>query len=48
VGGVMGLTTAFQGYGRFVLTASDATQFAWEGNKVIGETQNSLFNVNNV
>ena len=43
VGGVMGLTTAFQGYGRFVLTASDATQFAWEGNKVIGESQNSLF-----
>jgi hypothetical protein len=43
VGGAMGLTTAFQGYGRFVLTASDATQFAWEGNKVIGETQNSLF-----
>jgi len=28
VGGVMGLTRAFQGYGRFVLTASDATQFA--------------------
>lgn len=42
-GGVMGLTQAFQGYGRFVLTASDATQFAWEGNKVIGETDNSLF-----
>ena len=43
IGGAMGMTTAFQGYGRFVLTASDATQFAWEGNKVIGETQNSLF-----
>src|SRR6266496_4715648 len=43
VGGVMGLTQAFQGYGRFVLTASDATQFAWEGNKLIGETDNSLF-----
>jgi multiple sugar transport system substrate-binding protein len=42
-GGVMGLTRAFQGYGRFVLTASDATQFAWEGNQVIGETDNSLF-----
>jgi hypothetical protein len=25
------------------LTASDATQFAWEGDKVIGETDNSLF-----
>src|SRR5215207_1032089 len=44
VGGAMGITVAFQGYGRFVLTASDATQFAWEGDKVIGETtQNSLF-----
>jgi hypothetical protein len=42
-GGVMGFTHAFQGYGRFVLTASDATQFAWEGDKVIGETDNSLF-----
>lgn len=43
IGGVMGLTQAFQGYGRFVLTASDATQFAWEGDKVIGDTDNSLF-----
>ena len=43
VGGIMGMTQAFQGYGRFVLTASDATQFAWEGDKVIGETDNSLF-----
>jgi len=43
LGGSMGMTKAFQGYGRFVLTASDATQFAWEGNKVIGETENSLF-----
>ena len=43
VGGPMGMARAFQGYGRFVLTASDATQFAWEGNKVIGQTDNSLF-----
>src|SRR5687767_4879547 len=43
VGGVMGMTRAFQGYGRFVLTASDSTQFAWEGDKVIGQTDNSLF-----
>lgn len=43
VGGAMGLMLAFQGYGRYVLTASDATQFAWEGDKVIGETENSLF-----
>ena len=43
LGGPMGLASAFQGYGRFVLMASDATQFAWEGDKIIGETQNSLF-----
>jgi uncharacterized caspase-like protein len=43
VGGTMGMTRAFQGYGRFVLTASDATQFAWEGDQVIGQTDNSLF-----
>lgn len=43
VGGMMGMMSALQGYGRFVLTASDATQFAWEGDKVIGETRNSLF-----
>jgi hypothetical protein len=43
IGGAMGMLSAFQGYGRYVLTASDATQFAWEGNQVIGETENSLF-----
>ena len=43
VGGTMGMVSAFQGYGRFILTASDATQFAWEGDSVIGETDNSLF-----
>lgn len=43
VGGTMGMVAALQGYGRFILTASDATQFAWEGDKVIGTTQNSLF-----
>lgn len=42
-GGTMGMVSALQGYGRFVLTASDSTQFAWEGNRIIGETQNSLF-----
>lgn len=46
-GGSIGTASAFEGtgYGRVVLTASDATQFAWEGNKVIGEgeTENSLF-----
>lgn len=43
VGGAMGMMAAFQGYGRYVLTASDATQFAWEGDQVIGATDNSLF-----
>lgn len=45
-GGSVGTASAFEGtgYGRIVLTASDSTQFAWEGDKVIGgETQNSLF-----
>jgi ABC-type transport system substrate-binding protein len=40
----IGIATAFEaGYGRIILTASDSTQFAWEGDKVIGETDNSLF-----
>ncbi|HXQ37015.1 MAG TPA: caspase family protein, partial [Anaerolineales bacterium] len=43
VGGTMGMVSAFQGYGRYVLTASDEIQFAWEGDKIIGETDNSLF-----
>jgi hypothetical protein len=43
VGGAMGMVSAFQGYGRYVLTASDEIQFAWEGDKIIGETNNSLF-----
>jgi len=44
-GGSIGTATAFEGtgYGRVVLTASDSTQFAWEGDKVIGDTENSLF-----
>src|SRR6266511_6027273 len=41
VGGTMGMVSAFQGYGRYVLTASDEIQFAWEGDKIIGETDNS-------
>ena len=47
VGVTIGTSTAFEGtgYGRVVLTATDATQFAWEGDKIIGEkaTSNSLF-----
>jgi formylglycine-generating enzyme required for sulfatase activity len=45
IGGSVGTASAFEGtgYGRVVLTASDSTQFAWEGDQVIGETENSLF-----
>ncbi|MBN1148998.1 MAG: SUMF1/EgtB/PvdO family nonheme iron enzyme, partial [Anaerolineales bacterium] len=32
-----------EGYGRAVLTASDATQYAWEGEQVRGQPQASLF-----
>jgi hypothetical protein len=40
----IGTAAAFEaGYGRIILTASDATQFAWEGDQVIGDTDNSLF-----
>lgn len=45
VGGSMGMATAFEGsgFGRVVLTATDATQYAWEGDKLIGNTQKSVF-----
>jgi formylglycine-generating enzyme required for sulfatase activity/uncharacterized caspase-like protein len=45
VGQSMGMATAFEGsgFGRGVLTATDATQYAWEGDKVIGNTQKSVF-----
>jgi hypothetical protein len=40
----IGTATAFEsGYGRVILTASDSTQYAWEGDEIIGETDNSLF-----
>jgi len=40
----IGTASAFEaGYGRIILAASDSTQFAWEGDQVIGETDNSLF-----
>lgn len=40
----IGTASAFEGgYGRVILTASDSTQYAWEGDQVIGETDNSLF-----
>ena len=33
----------FQGYGRIVLTASNSTQYAFQGDEVIGEAQKSVF-----
>ena len=40
----IGTSTAFEaGTGRIILTASDTTQFAFEGEKIIGETDKSLF-----
>jgi uncharacterized caspase-like protein len=33
----------FHGQGRYILTATDKTQFAWEGDQLIGEAKNSLF-----
>jgi formylglycine-generating enzyme required for sulfatase activity/uncharacterized caspase-like protein len=44
-GASVGTATAFEGtgFGRVVLTASDATQYAWEGDQVIGQAENSLF-----
>jgi uncharacterized caspase-like protein len=42
--GAQAVTDAtFEGHGRVVLTATDITQYAWEGDQVIGETANSLF-----
>ncbi|HET9911287.1 MAG TPA: SUMF1/EgtB/PvdO family nonheme iron enzyme, partial [Anaerolineales bacterium] len=41
----MGIASAFEGsgFGRVILTATDSTQYAWEGDKVIGNTQKSVF-----
>jgi len=42
--GAQAITDAtFEGRGRFVLTATDKTQAAWEGDRVIGGGENSLF-----
>jgi len=46
IGGSIGTAKAFEGtgYGRVILTASDSTQFAWEGDRVIGkDVSNSVF-----
>ena len=44
-GASVGTAAAFEGsgFGRVVLTATDATQYAWEGEQIIGEAQSSLF-----
>jgi GTPase SAR1 family protein len=44
-GASVGTATAFEGTGRgrVVLTATDSTQYAWEGDQVLGEVENSLF-----
>jgi len=44
-GASVGTATAFEGtgYGRVVLTATDSTQYAWEGDQVIGESEHSVF-----
>jgi uncharacterized caspase-like protein len=41
----VGTATEFEGTGsgRAVLTATDSTQYAWEGDRVIGRAENSVF-----
>src|SRR5215510_9408014 len=41
----VGIGPAFEGtgYGHIVLTATDATQYAWEGDQIIGESDKSVF-----
>ena len=41
----VGTAEAFEGtgLGRVVLTATDSTQYAWEGDQIIGDAQTSLF-----
>ena len=45
VGSSVGTATAFEGTGsgRVILTATDATQYAWEGDQVVGKAENSVF-----
>lgn len=45
LGSRVGVANAFEGkgYGRVILSSSDSTQFAWEGNRFIGEARRSLF-----
>ncbi|MFN2197260.1 MAG: caspase, EACC1-associated type [Anaerolineales bacterium] len=41
----VGTSLAFEskGSGRVIMTASDSTQYAWEGDQIIGDAENSLF-----
>jgi len=41
----VGTAEAFEGtgLGRVILTATDSTQYAWEGDQIIGDAPNSLF-----
>jgi tetratricopeptide (TPR) repeat protein len=41
----VGIGPAFEGrgYGHVVLTATDSTQYAWEGDQIIGESDKSVF-----
>lgn len=45
LGASVGTSAAFEGtgYGRVVMTATDATQYAWEGDQAVGEPVNSVF-----
>ncbi len=45
IGAAVGVQSAFMGTGsgRVILTATDSTEYAWEGEKIIGESQNSVF-----
>ena len=44
-GSSVGTASAFAGagFGRFVLTATDSIQYAWEGDRVSGVSENSVF-----
>jgi hypothetical protein len=45
LGTSVGTAAAFEGagFGRFVLTATDSVQYAWEGDRVTGDSENSVF-----
>jgi uncharacterized caspase-like protein len=45
IGKSVGTSSAFMGngYGRIVLTATDSTEYAWEGDELLGSKQNLVF-----